>query len=60
MKINKHSFKLLGGLFFLLSSLMHWCWDGGQNGWFFMGSFAPYGSGGINFNNGLKMITGIR
>jgi len=39
---------------------MNWCWDGGQNGWFFMGSFAPYGSGGINFNNGLKMITGIR
>lgn len=39
---------------------MNWGWDGAQNGWFSSGVFAPYGSGGVNFNNGLKMITGLR
>jgi hypothetical protein len=39
---------------------MNWGWNGGQNGWFASGVFAPYGSGGSNYNNGLKMITGIR
>jgi hypothetical protein len=57
---NKCSFKLLGALFFLLDSYMNWGWNGNQNGWFSSGVFAPYGSGGSNYNNGLKMITGIR
>jgi hypothetical protein len=39
---------------------MNWGWDGGQNGWFSSGVFAPYGSSGSNYNNNLKMITGIR
>ncbi len=39
---------------------MNWGWNGNQNGWFSSGVFAPYGSGGSNYNNGLKMITGIR
>lgn len=39
---------------------MNWGWSGSQNGWFSSGSFAPYGSSGDNYNNGLKMITGIR
>ncbi|MEP0713082.1 MAG: C10 family peptidase [Algoriphagus sp.] len=39
---------------------MNWGWNGSQNGWFSSGVFAPYGSGGSNYNNSLKMITGIR
>jgi hypothetical protein len=39
---------------------MNWGWNGNQNGWFSSGVFAPYGSGGSNYKNGLKMITGIR
>ena len=30
------------------------------NGWFGSGDFAPNGSSGSNYNNGLKMITGLR
>lgn len=36
---------------------MNWGWDGGSNGWFASGVYSP---GSSNYNNGLKMITGIR
>ncbi|WP_409681995.1 C10 family peptidase [Algoriphagus aquaeductus] len=39
---------------------MNWGWNGSSNGWFGSGNFAPNGSLGPNYNNGLKMITGIR
>jgi hypothetical protein len=39
---------------------MNWGWNGIQNGWFSSGVFSPYGSSGANYNNGLKMITGLR
>gem|GEM_PF-3466030 len=56
----KHSFKWLVSLFSVSSSSMNWHLGGGPGGWFSSGVFAPYGSGGSNYNNGLKMIPGIR
>lgn len=38
---------------------MNWGWNGGANAWYASGVFQPNGSNS-NYNNNLRMITGIR
>ena len=39
------------------SMRMNWGWNGGYNGWYFVNNFNPAGR---NYNNGRKMVWGIR